>query len=120
MLTLSLDSKGATLNFKAILVLIAVVVIMTPTLILGFTVTPWLFVLLFGLLLVFPFVLAPRADSAPSQSESSEGLARIAFGVALVFGAVVLVLGLLVAPEFFLFMLIVCAPLLWLAFRPNG
>lgn len=108
------------MNFKAILVLIAVVVIMTPTLILGFTVTPWLFVLLFGLLLLFPFLLAPRVDKSTGRSESADLIARLAFGAALVFGGVVLAVGLLVAPEFFLFMLIVCAPLIWLAFRPNG
>jgi hypothetical protein len=41
-------------------------------------------------------------------------------GLAFVFAVPVLLLGLAVAPGFFLLILLVMAPLLWLAFRPSS
>lgn len=108
------------MNFKAILVCFLVVIIMAPTLILGIAESPWFFLILFALLLLFPFVLAPRVDKSTGQAKNADFLARALFVVALVFGGFVLALGLLVAPGFFLLMLLVCAPLIWLAFRPEA
>jgi hypothetical protein len=108
------------MNLKAILVMVLIVVIMTPTLILGFTVTPWIFLGLFALLLIFPMMLAPKVDKKTGDTKNAEFLVRLIFGVTLVFGGFVFAIGLLVAPGFFLLMLLVCAPLLWLVFRPES
>jgi hypothetical protein len=108
------------LNWKAILVCFLVVIIMAPTVILAIVESPWFLLILFALLLIFPFVLAPTSDELTGERKGAGMIARIAVIVALIFGGFVLALGLLVAPEFFLLMLLVCAPLLWLAFRPDA
>jgi len=113
-------AKESELNWKAILVCFPVVIIMAPTVVLAIFESPWFLLLLFGLLLIFPFVLAPTTDKVTGEQRSAGMIARIATIVALVFGGFVLAVGLLVAPEFFLLMLLVCAPLLWLAFRPDA
>jgi predicted membrane protein len=105
------------LNWKAILVCFLVVIIMAPTIIFAIMESPWFLLLLFALLLIFPFVLAPSQDKQTGERRDAGPLATILLIVSLVFGGFVLAVGLLVAPEFFLLMLLVCAPLLWLAFR---
>ena len=108
------------MNWKAILVCFLVVIIMAPTLILAIFESPWFLLILFALLLIFPFVLAPTTDELTRERKGAGTIATIAFVVTLIFGGFVLAVGLLVAPEFFLLMLLVCAPLLWLAFRPEA
>lgn len=105
------------MTFRAFLVCILVVIILTPSIIVGIALSPWFFLLLFALLLVFPFVLAPRTDRSTGRTEPPDTLARLALFVTLVVSGFVLALGFLAAPGFFLLMLLVCAPLLWLAFR---
>jgi hypothetical protein len=114
------EPKEPVVNFKAILVCFLIVIIMAPTLVLGIAESPWFFLILFALILIFPFVLAPSVDKTTGETKNADFLARALFITALVFGGFVLALGLLVAPGFFLLMLLVCAPLIWLAFRPES
>ena len=105
---------------RAVLIMFLIVAILTPGFLLGILVSPWFF-LIFGLLLIlFPVFLAPRVDSAGSTStqESPSAIVWILWITALVIGIPILILGFLLAPGFFLFMLIVMAPLLYLAFQP--
>ena len=108
------------MNLKAILVCFLVVIIMAPAIVLAIAESPWFLLILFAMLLIFPFVLAPTTDKESGERRDAGLLARALFVVALLFGGFVLAVGLLVAPEFFLLMLLVCAPLLLLAFRPEA
>lgn len=107
---------------RAILLLLLFVILLTPGLLLGILESPWFFLILFLLLLGFPLLLAPRpATQGQQPSSSSPGpVVWVLVGLAIVFAVPVLLLGLTVAPGFFLLILLVMAPLLWLAFRPSS
>ena len=107
---------------RALLVLFLFVLILTPGLLLGFLASPWFFLILFLLLLLFPIVLAPKPedlDSLGSNSgqESMGPLVWILVIAALFFALPVVIMGLLLFPGFFLLILLVMAPLLYLTFR---
>ena len=106
------------MTVRAVLLLALFVILLTPGLVLGILASPWFFLLLFLLLLGFPLVLAPRVTGqGQEQSSSSPGtLVWVLVGLAFVVAVPVLILGLVVAPELFLLILLVMAPLLWLAF----
>ena len=107
---------------RALLVMFLIVVILTPGLLLGVLASPWFFLILFSLLLLFPIVLAPKPADLDSPSSSSGGesmgpLVWILVIAALVFAIPVFILGLLLIPGFFLLILLVMAPLIYLSFR---
>lgn len=107
---------------RALLVMFLIVVILTPGLLLGVLASPWFFLILFSLLLLFPIVLAPKPEDPDSLrssggQESTEPLAWALAIAALLFGLPVLILGLLLIPGFFLLILLVMAPLIYLSFR---
>ncbi len=109
---------------RALLLMFLVVAILTPGLLLGFLTSPWFYLILFLLLLLFPMVLAPKPENRdslnPSSDQESPGLLFWTLVVAaIVFAVPILLLGFLLAPGFFLIILIVTAPLIYLAFRPS-
>jgi hypothetical protein len=95
------------------------VVIAIPAILLGLLVTPWLFLIGLGLLLLFPLALSPSTSRDAGLTREPGFLAKALFGIAILFGGFVLAVGLLVDPWFFLLMLLICAPLLWLLFSPE-
>jgi len=109
---------------RALVVMFLIVVFLTPGLLLGFLANPWFFLILFLLLLLFlPVALAPRPENWDSLESSgvqeSPVLLAWMLGIAaLVFALCVLVLGILLIPGFFLLILLVIAPLIYLTFRP--
>ena len=107
---------------RALLIFFLFVLILTPGLLLGFLASPWFFLILFALLLLFPIVLAPKvkgsSSSGSSGGEESMGpLVWILVIGALVFALPVLILGFLAIPGFFLLILLVMGPLLYLMVR---
>ena len=56
---------------RALLVFFLLVVILTPGLLMGFLVSPWFFLILFSLLLLFPIFLAPMPEDLDSLGSSS-------------------------------------------------
>jgi hypothetical protein len=109
------------MTMRTVLLLTLFVILVIPGLVLGILASPWFFLLLFLLLVGFPFVLAPRvAGEGHEPPSSSPGpLVWALVGLAIVIALPVLILGLAVAPELFLLILLVMAPLLWLAFSPS-
>ncbi len=110
---------------RALLITFLVIAILTPGLLLGLLASPWFYLILFLLLLLFPVVLAPKPekrDSLRSRSgqESPGLLIWILVIAAFVFAVPVLILGFSLAPGFFLIILLVMAPLIWMAFRPSS
>ena len=109
---------------RALLVMFLIVVILTPGLLLGFLASPWFFLILFLLLLLFlPVVFAPSPENWASLDSSGVQASPVLLvwmlGIAaLVFALSVLVLGILLIPGFFLLILLVMAPLIYLTFRP--
>ncbi len=109
---------------RALLIMFLVIAILTPGLLLGFLASPWFYLILFLLLLLFPMVLAPKPDNWDSMKSSSGQespglLAWILVIAAIAFAVPILLLGFLLAPGFFLIILLVMAPLIYLAFRPS-
>ncbi len=107
---------------RALLVFFLFVLILTPGLLLGFIANPWFFLILFLLLLLFPIVLAPKAEGSSSSGSSSgeESMGPLVWILvigALVFALPVLILGFLAIPGFFLLILLVMGPLLYLMLR---
>ena len=107
---------------RALLVFFLLVLILTPGLLLGFLVSPWFFLILFSLLLLFPFVLAPKPEGSGSSKSSSgqESMGPLVW--ILVIGAIffalpILIMGLLLIPGFFLLILLVMGPLIYLTVR---
>jgi len=107
---------------RALLVFFLFFLILTPGLLLGFIANPWFFLILFLIVLLFPIVLAPKvggsSSSGSSSGEESVGpLAWILIIGALLFALPVLLLGFLIIPGFFLLILLVMGPLLYLMLR---
>ena len=110
---------------RALLIMFLVIAILTPGLLLGLLASPWFYLILFLLLLLFPMVLAPKPETRDSLRSSSgrdspELLIWILVIAAIVFAVPILLLGFLLAPGFFLIILLVTAPLIWMAFRPSS
>lgn len=110
---------------RALIIALLVILILSPGLLLGFLASPWFFLILFLLLLLFPLVLAPRLDKGGKQKSSGDQespglLFWILVITAIAFAVPVLVLGIMLAPGFFLLILLVMLPLLWLAFGPSS
>ena len=110
---------------RALLFMFLVIAILTPGLLLGLLASPWFYLILFLLLLLFPMVLAPKPENrdslrSSSDQESPELLIWILVIAAIVFAVPILLLGFLLAPGFFLIILLVTAPLIWMAFRPSS
>ena len=104
---------------RALIIALVVILILSPGLLLGFLASPWFFLFLFLLLLLFPLVLAPR-PSGSGRQESPGPLVWAVVVAAILFALPVLVLGIVLAPGFFLLILLVMLPLLWLAFGPSS
>ena len=110
---------------RALIIFFLFVLILTPGLLLGILESPWFFLILFALLLLFPIVLAPRVNSSGSSGSTSTGsgeesmgpLVWILVGAALFFALPVLIIGFLLIPGFFLLILLVMGPLIYLMFR---
>lgn len=107
---------------RALLVFFLLVVILTPGLLMGFLVSPWFFLILFSLLLLFPIFLAPMPedlDSLGSSSgqESTGPPVWIMIIGAIIFALPVVIMGLVLIPEFFLLILLVMAPLFYLMIK---
>jgi hypothetical protein len=107
---------------RALLVFFLLVVILTPGLLMGFLVSPWFFLILFSLLLLFPIFLAPMPEDLDSLGssrgqESTEPPVWILIIGALIFALPVVIMGFLLIPEFFLLILLVMAPLLYLMIK---
>ena len=110
---------------RALIIALLVILILSPGLLLGLLASPWFFLILFLLLLLFPLVLAPRPDKGGKQKssggqESPGPLFWILVITAIAFAVPVLILGIMLAPGFFLLILLVMLPLLWLAFGPSS
>jgi hypothetical protein len=104
---------------RALIIALFVVLILSPGLLLGFLASPWFFLFLFLLLILFPVALAPRTGSNGGQE--SPGLLVWAVAIAaIVLALPVLVLGIVLAPGFFLLILLVMLPLLWIALGPSS
>ena len=97
---------------RALLIMFLIVAILTPGFLLGFLVSPWFFLIFGALLVLFPVFLAPKpATAGEVRSGTGEGApGALVWGLwiaALVVGIPILVLGFLIAPGFFLMMLVV-------------
>ncbi len=108
----------------ALIIAFLVILILSPGLLLGIFASPWFFLTLFLLLLLFPLVLAPRPDKGDKRKSSGDQeTPRLLFWILVItsiaFAIPILLLGILLAPGFFLLILLVMLPLLWLAFRPS-
>ncbi len=109
---------------RALLIMFLVVAILTPGLLLGILVSPWFFFILFLLLLAtaVPF-LAPKSETtqtrAGRQHRDDEGTLLIWILVvpAILISVPVLIAALLYSPAFVLIVLVLMAPLLWVAFQ---
>jgi len=109
---------------RALLIMFLVVAILTPGLLLGFLVSPWFFFILFLLLLAtaVPF-LVPKSETtqtrAGRQHREDEGslLIWILVVPAILISVPVLIAALLYSPAFVLIVLVLMAPLLWVAFQ---
>ncbi len=104
---------------RALLILLLLVAVLTPGFILGLVASPWFFLILFLLFLLFPLVLWREPDTG-GRSTSPGPLVWILVGAAIIFALPVLLLGIVLAPGFFLLILLLIAPLLWLAFGPSS
>ncbi len=109
---------------RALLIMFLIVAILTPGLLLGFLVSPWFFFILFLLLLgtAVPF-LVPKSETtqtrAGRQHREEEGrlLKWILVVPAILICVPVLIAALLYSPSFVLLVLLVMAPLIWVAFQ---
>ena len=109
---------------RALLIMFLVIAILTPGLLMGFLASPWFYLILFLLLLLFPMVLAPKPENRDSLRSSSGQdspglLVWILVIAAIVIAVPILLLGFLLAPGFFLIILLVTGPLIYLGFRPS-
>jgi hypothetical protein len=109
---------------RALIIFFLFVLILTPGLLLGILESPWFFLILFALLLLFPIVLAPKVGSSGGTSTSSgsgeESMGPIVWilvGTMLFFALPVLIIGFVLIPGFFLLILLVMAPLIYLMLR---
>jgi hypothetical protein len=107
--------------------MLLVVVILTPGLLLGFLVSPWFLFILFALLFVVtvPF-LVPRSETTQTKAgrRSDEDESRLLIWIlvvpAILICLPVLIAALLYSPFLVLFILLLMAPLLWIAFGPSS
>jgi hypothetical protein len=97
---------------KGIAIVLLIVLFVLPAFLAGFLVTPWFFLLLLGLVFLFPFALAPK------EGESRwSGLAIGLTIVAVIVAIPIVILAISAGAEFLLFLLIMTAPLLYLGFK---
>lgn len=97
---------------KGIAIVLLITIFVLPAFLAGFLVTPWFFLLLLGLVFLFPFALAPK------EGESRwSGLAIGLTVVAAIVAIPIILLALSEGAGFLLFLLIMTAPLLYLGFK---